>query len=147
MSLASNDKAYFDYEILEKFEAGLQLTGPEVKAIRANRASLKGSYIKMFNERPFLVGATVSPYQQNNTPDSYDPTRTRALLLKPKEIKDLNTAAETKGLSIVPLKLYDHHGLIKIEIGIARGKKKYDKRETIKKRETDRSTRRAMMTK
>lgn len=147
MSYASNDKAYFDYEILEKFEAGLKLNGTEVKSIRANRASIKGSYIRLLHQRPYLVGATISPYQQGNQPENYDQLRNRALLLNKKELAEISRALETKGLTVVPLKIYDKHGMIKLEIGIARGKKNYDKRESIKKRDTEREARRSMMTK
>lgn len=145
MSYATNDKAFYDYEILEKFEAGLKLTGFEVKGVRSNKASIKGSYIKLLRGLPYLVGATISPFQQGNQPEGYDALRNRALLLNKKELEEISQALETKGLTIVPLKIYDKHGIIKLEIAIARGKKIYDKRETIKKRDTDRSTRRAMM--
>jgi len=147
MSYASNDKAYFDYEILEKFEAGLKLLGTEVKAVRANRASIKGSYIKIIKGYLTLVGATISPYQQNNSSESYDPIRSRLLLLNKKEILEITKALDTKGLAVVPLKIYDKHGMIKLEIAIAKGKKLHDKRDAIKKRDTDRTTRRAMITK
>lgn len=142
MSYANNPKAHFDYEILETLEAGLILTGSEVKAIRAGKVSIQGSYVKILAGEIYLVGALVQPYQSNNVPESYDPQRTRKLLLKKKELRYLVEKSQEAGLTLVPLKLYDNYGLIKLEFGLARGKKKYDKRETIKKRDVERDIRR-----
>jgi SsrA-binding protein len=139
---ANNPKAGFDYEIQEKMEAGLVLSGHEVKAVRNNKISIKGVYVKILSGEAWLVGAIISPYQANNVPADYDPQRSRKLLLKRSEIKYLIGKSQEKGLTLVPLKVFDAHGLIKLEIGIGRGKKKYDKRETIKKRETERKIRR-----
>ena len=143
---AVNDKARFDYEILETFEAGLVLAGYEVKAVRSKKISIKGAYVKIFDgpssakaaagKEAWLVGAIISPYQANNVPADYDPQRSRKLLLKKAELKYLIGKSQEKGLSLVPLKVFDAHGMIKLELGIGRGKKKYDKRETIKERET-----------
>jgi SsrA-binding protein len=142
MSYATNDKARFDYEILDTYEAGLVLTGNEVKAIRNNKISIKGAYVKIFGNEAYLVGALISPYQANNVPKDYDPQKDRKLLLKKSELKYLIGKSQEKGLTLVPLKVFDTHGMLKLEIGVGRGKKKYDKRETIKKRETERIIRR-----
>jgi SsrA-binding protein len=139
---ATNPKAGFDYEILEKYEAGLVLSGHEVKAIRNNKVSIKGVYVKIFDEEAWLVGAVISPYQANNIPKDYDPQRDRKLLLKKSELKYLIGKSQEKGLTLIPLKIFDSHGMIKLELGVGRGKKQYDKRETIKKRETERAIRR-----
>jgi SsrA-binding protein len=123
-------------------EAGLVLAGHEVKAIRNNKVSIHGAYVKIFDSEAFLVGAIISPYQPGNVPVDYDSQRSRKLLLKKSELKYLIGKSQEKGLTLVPLKIFDAHGLIKLELGIARGKKKYDKRETIKKREEERKIRR-----
>ncbi|MBI2058020.1 MAG: SsrA-binding protein SmpB [Candidatus Yanofskybacteria bacterium] len=144
MVYATNPKAHFDYNILEAFEAGLVLSGQEVKSVKTGKVSLRGSYVKILNTEAWLIGATISPYQQNNTPSDYDPQRTRKLLLKKKEVKYLFEKSQESGLSIVPLKLYEKKNLIKLEIGLARGKKKYDKRESMKKKEEERKIRRGL---
>lgn len=136
--LARNKKATFNYEILERFEAGLVLHGYEVKAIRSGRVSLEGSYIIVRDSELFLKGATISYYQEANTPDSYNPERERKLLLSKKEIAGLEKQLNTAGLTIVPIKLYNNKSNIKLEIALVRGKKKADKRETIKERDTKR---------
>lgn len=141
---AANDKARFDYEILETFEAGLELRGHEVKAIRNGRASIKGTYVRILGNEAWLLGANIAPYQSGNAPADYDSQRSRKLLLKKSELKYLIGKSQERGLTLVPIKLYDKSGLIKLEIGIARGKKKYDKRETIKKREAERVIRRKL---
>ena len=144
MEYANNPKAGFDYEILETIEAGIVLEGHEVKAIKTGKVSIKGSYVKILNEEPFLMGATVSPYQPANTPKNYEPQRSRKLLLSNKEISALMDKSQSSGTTLVPLKLYGKKGKIKLLVGIARGKKKYDKRETIKKRELDREVNRTL---
>ena len=141
MTYATNPKAHFDYSILEALEAGLVLSGQEVKSVKTGKVSLRGSYVKILNAEAWLIGATISPYQQNNTSPDYDPQRTRKLLLKKKEVNHLFEKSQESGLSIVPLKLYGKKNLIKLEIGLARGKKKYDKRETIKKQEEEKKIR------
>ena len=138
---ATNSKVQFDYNILETFEAGLVLLGHEVKSIKTSRMSLRGAFVKILNNEAWLVGATISPYQSGNTPPNYDPQRTRKLLLKKKEVKYLFEKSRESGLAIVPLNLYGKKNLIKLEVGLARGKKKYDKREIIKKREEERKIR------
>ena len=134
-----NKYARFEYEILETFEGGLALVGDEIKAVRANRVNLKGSYAKLFynkNSRPelFLVGAHFHS-------DTVDPYRTRKLLLKRDEIKRLLGKIQEKNLTVVPLSMYIKRGKAKIEIALARGKKLHDKRETIKKRDLERQVR------
>ena len=141
---ANNPKAGFDYEILETIEAGIVLEGHEVKSIKTGKASIKGSYVKILNEEPYLIGATISPYQPVNTPKTYDPQRSRKLLLSRKEISKLIGLSQSHGLTLVPLKLYDKKSLIKLLIGTARGKKKYDKRETIKKKDAARAKQRGL---
>ena len=144
MSLATNPRAKFDYHILETFEAGLVLFGHEVKAIKNNQMSLKGSYITIKNEEAWLINAQVSLYQPKNIPDDYDPIRTRKLLLNKKEIKSLIGRIKQRGLTLVPLRVYTKHSRIKLGFGLGQGKKKTDKREKIKKRETDRKISRAL---
>lgn len=133
-----NKKATFNYEILERVEAGIVLYGHEVKAVRTGRASLVGSYVVLRNHELFLKGATISFYQEANTPDSYNPERERKLLLSKKEITALEKKLNTAGLTIVPIKLYNKQSNVKLEIALVRGKKKADKRETIKKRDVKR---------
>ncbi len=135
---ASNPKASFDYEILETIEAGLVLEGHEVKAIKTGKCSIKGSYVKIMNDRPVLIGATISPYQVANTAKEYDPQRDRQLLLSKRQIASLVGLANERGLTLVPLKIYEKKNRLKLLIGVAKGKKKYDKRESIKKREFER---------
>ncbi len=142
--IQKNKKAYFDYKILEKFEAGISLTGNEVKSIRLGKISLKGSYVVIKNEEAFLINCNIPPYQPANAPENHDPERTRRLLLRKKEIRYLIGKTKQKGLTLVPLRVYNKKGKIKIEIGLVKGKKKPDKREKIKKREQEREIRRAL---
>ena len=144
MDYASNPKAGFDYEILETIEAGIILEGHEVKSIKTGKASIKGSYVKILDGIPYLIGAIIAPYQPANTPASYDPQRSRKLLLSKKEVSDLIGTSQASGTTLVPLKLYDKKGLIKLLVGIARGKKKYDKRESIKKKDVSRAKQRGL---
>lgn len=143
-TLIEHKKAYFNYEILEKFEAGIELLGIEVKALKNKRGSLEGSHVIVRGGEAFLVGMNIPPYQPNNTPKDYDPLRNRRLLLTKKEIDVLLGAESKKGLTVVPISLYTKARKIKVSIGIGRGKKKYDKRETIKKRDTERDVAREM---
>lgn len=145
---ATNPKAYFDYEILETIEAGLVLEGHEVKSVKTGKASIKGSYVKIVNGIPELIGATISPYQPANTPKNYDPQRSRKLLLSKKQISALIGTSQAHGLTLLPLKIYNKpvrpghpggKGLLKLLVGIARGKKKYDKRESIKRKDVQRA--------
>jgi SsrA-binding protein len=142
--ISENKKAYYNYEILEKFEAGLVLIGQEVKSIRSGRINLAGSYVALKDNEAFLVGCNIPPYQPKNTPSDYNQGRSRKLLLRKSEIKYLTGKAKQKGLTLVPLKVYTKKGKIKLEFGVAKGKKKADKRESIKKRETDRKIRGAL---
>lgn len=134
--LAENRKARFDFELLENFEAGIELFGFEVKAVKNHRMNLEGSYVFPRYGELFLVGATISHYQVKNTPKDYDQMRERKLLLHKKEINYLLGKISQKGLTILPIKVYTKGGQIKLEISLARKFKKYDKREKIKERET-----------
>jgi len=143
--LAENKKAYYNYEILEKFEAGIALIGQEVKSIKTRRVNLAGNYIVLKDEEVFWVGANISPYQPKNAPSDYNPERSRKLLLKKSEIKYLIGKSQQRGLTLIPLKLYTtKSGKIKIDFAIAKGKKKFDKREQIKKREEQREIERIL---
>ncbi len=133
-----NRKARFDYEILDTTEAGLVLQGHEVKSIRAGKGKLEGAYVIIRGGEAFLVGASISPYQVANTPKNYDPERPRKLLLSKKELGHYEQQTETARLTAVPIRLYSNKGKIKLEIALARGKKKYDKRETLKARDSKR---------
>ncbi|KKQ27032.1 MAG: SsrA-binding protein [Candidatus Magasanikbacteria bacterium GW2011_GWC2_37_14] len=135
---AVNKKAQFDYELLEKYEAGLVLSGAEVKSIRNGHISLKGSFVNFYNNQAFLVNAHVAKYKFASNQKNYEPEHNRQLLLKDKEINYLRGKLQVVGLTIVPISLYNKGRHIKLEIAVARGKKKYDKRESIKKRELDR---------
>jgi SsrA-binding protein len=140
-TFVENKKAGFNYEIIEKFEAGIELSGFEVKSVKKNQGSLEGAYIIVRGGEAYLMNMTIPPYQEKNTPKDFEPRRNRRVLLTKKEIKKL-ADIETEGLTIVPISLYNKGNLIKVSIAVVRGKKKYDKRETIKQRETDRSVRR-----
>mgnify|MGYP001558779059 FL=1 len=135
--LIDNRKAHFNYEIIEKYEAGIELLGLEVKSIKGGRAILAGAFAIVRGGEVYLMNMQIPPYQMGNTPLDYDPTRTRKLLLSKKEIKNLVDMDNKKGLTLVPLSLYSKGRLIKVELAVVKGKKNYDKRETIKKRETD----------
>ena len=141
---ADNKKARFDYEVLESFEAGLVLNGQEVKSIRNGNIGLKGSYVIIREGEVYLIGANIPPYQPKNALPDYDPERLRKLLLNKKEIDYLVGKTKEKGLTLIPLKIYSKYAKIKLEFGIAKGKRKADKRETIKKRDTDRENRREL---
>ena len=142
--LSENKKAHFNYEILEKIEAGIALIGQEVKSIKTGRINLAGSYVGLANNELFLIGANVPPYQPKNAPPDYLPERPRKLLLKKQEINYLIGKIKEKGLTLVPLRIYTKKAKIKIEFGIARGKKRFDKREAIKKREIKRNIKREL---
>lgn len=138
MTLAENKKAYFDYEILRPFEAGIALFGYEVKSIKTGRANLKGAYVILRGGEAYLINCDITPYQPKNTPKDYDPTRPRKLLLLKKELKELIGASAQKGLTIVPLKMYTKQAKIKLAFGLCRGKKKHEKKEKLKKRDIER---------
>ena len=143
-NFAENRKAYFNYEILEKITAGIELLGFEVKAIKAGRITLDGAYAVMRGGEAFLIGAGITPLQPKNVPASYDERRNRKLLLTKKEIKKLSDLENKNGLTIVALSVYNLGHKLKVELGVARGKKKSDKRESIKKRESNREINRTL---
>ncbi|MDO8552257.1 MAG: SsrA-binding protein SmpB [bacterium] len=138
MSLIENKRVGFDYEILETLEAGLELLGFEVKSLRAGQGSLKGAHVVARGGEAYLVGATIPAWQPANAPKSYDPERTRRLLLSKKEIMRVASAESEKGLTIVPLSVYNKKHKLKLGIAIARGKKTADKRHSIRAREEER---------
>jgi SsrA-binding protein len=139
-----NKKAYFDYEFLEEYEAGVVLSGSEVKAVRASKASLNGAYVIIRGGEAFLVNASISPFQVANTPKNYDPEGARKLLLSKKQLAELEVGSEKQGLTIVATRWYNNKRHIKLGIALARGKKKADKRETLKARDNKREIDRIM---
>ncbi|HKS21991.1 MAG TPA: SsrA-binding protein SmpB [Thermoanaerobaculia bacterium] len=141
--IASNKKAYHDYFVLQKLEAGMELTGTEVKSLRDGKANLKDSYVIIKGDEAYLFGAHISPYSHGNI-QNHDPERTRKLLLHKREIEKLHVQIVEKGLTIVPLRLYFKGSRVKVEIAVVRGKKLFDKRETEKRREADREAAAAM---
>jgi SsrA-binding protein len=144
MNYTHNKKATFNYEVLEKYEGGLSLLGFEVKAVKNSKANLEGSYIIIRGGEVFLVGATIQPYQVNNTPKEYDPMRPRKILVTKKELKELANIDEKKNLTLIPISLYNKGRRVKIEFAVARGKKKSDKRETIRERESKKDIERTL---
>ena len=143
-NLAHNKKAHFNYEILDTYEAGVELLGFEVKSVRKGQARLEGSYAIIRGGEVYLVGCHIPPYQAGNTAPTYDPDQTRKLLLSKKQIAEINKEVESRGLTIVPISMYNKGRFIKVELGLGKGKKLHDKRETIKKRDTNREIRREM---
>lgn len=141
--LATNKKAHFNYEILEKIEAGIVLTGMETKSVKTGKANLAGSFAIIRDNKVFLVNCSIAPYQPKNINFIYDSDKTRKLLLNKKEIEYLRGKIKQRNLTLIPLRMYNKHGLIKIELGLAKGKKKFDKRESIKKKEIKRNIDRA----
>lgn len=142
--VADNRKARHDYEIVETFEAGIVLTGSEIKSVRAGRVNLRGSYAKVYNDEVYLYDAHISPYEQSGIYFNHEPTRPRKLLLHRREISRIDGLIRQKGMTLVPLKMYFKGRRAKIELGVARGKKSYDKREDIAKRDAQRDIERAM---
>jgi SsrA-binding protein len=143
--IADNRKAGFDYHILESFEAGVVLTGTEVKAIREGRVNLRDSYCRLDAGEAFLLNVHIGQYSHGGYA-SHDPMRSRKLLLKRTELNKLLGKTTERGLTIVPLRMYFKKGRVKVVVALAKGKKSYDKRETIRRRETDRETRAAVKT-
>lgn len=139
--LSENRRARFDYEILENVEAGIELLGFEVKSAKLGRMSIAGSHIIIRGGEAWMLNSQISPYQQNNTPQSYDPSRTRRLLLQKKEIAELADNIKEKKLSLVPLSVRLKKGLVKIELGLGKPRKKWDKRDLLKKRSAQREMR------
>lgn len=144
--ITTNKRAYHDYEILEKYQAGIKLSGPEVKSCKAGQVNLKGSYaIVSSSLTPLLLGCHIAPYKQAAmVQQNYDPTRSRVLLLSKKEIKTLFGKLKEKRYTLVPLAVINNSGLIKIALGIGRGKKEYEKRESIKKKDIEREIHRRL---
>ena len=142
-SVAENRKAFHDYHLLETFEAGLVLLGTEVKAIREGRVNLRDSFARVEDGEVFLYNVHISPYSHRGYAD-HEPVRRRKLLLHRSEIRKLIGKTVEKGMTLVPVRLYFKNGRVKVAVSLAKGKKDYDKRETIKKRETDRETRAAV---
>ena len=144
MSLIENRKVRFDFEVLEQFEAGLELSGSEVKSLRNGQGSLEGAYVIVRGNEAYLVGMHIPPYQAKNMPEDYDPIRPRRLLLSRKEIDTLAQNEKEKGLTIVPQSVYNKKRYLKVSLAVVRGKKKKDKRETLKRREADRDIQRTL---
>lgn len=142
-SIAENRKAFHDYHLLETFEAGLVLLGTEVKAIREGRVNLRDSFARLEDGEVYLYNVNISPYSHRGYAD-HEPLRRRKLLLHREEIRKLTGKTVEKGMTLVPVRLYFKNGRVKVAVSLAKGKKEYDKRETIKRRETDRETRAAI---
>jgi len=143
-TFADNKKARFDYELLEEYEAGIVLEGFEVKSIKAGRANLTGAHVIIRGGEAFLVGINIPPFQTNNTPDKYDAEKPRRLLLSKKELAYLASADSKKGLTLVAISLYNKGRLLKLSLAVAKGKKKFDKRESIKSRDSKREMERTL---
>jgi SsrA-binding protein len=133
----TNRKATYDYQLLDRFEAGINLFGAEVKAVREGHVNLDGSFVRIIGGEAHLVNANIFPYKYAR-PETYDERRTRKLLLHKKEIISLKSKMDGSSLTIVPVSLYTTHGLIKVELALAKSKKKFEKRESIKKRDINR---------
>lgn len=143
-TLSENRTALFEYEILETYEAGLALTGAEVKAVKNGSINLKGSFITFFQGKPRLTNAHISHYTQARPDPTYDPTRSRSLLLHKKQIRTLAAQSQEKGLTIVPLRVYTKGHLIKVAVALVRGRHQYDKRDVLKRRDADREARQTL---
>ena len=141
MSIATNRKAFHDFEVLEKFEAGLVLTGTETKSVKAGSVNLKGAFVTIRNNEAYVTNMHISAYAKAEDKDGIDPTRTRKLLLHKKQINHLRAKREADRLTIIPLSVFLSHNRVKLEIALARGKRKYEKRASIKKRDLDRAIR------
>ena len=144
MDLVQHKKARLNYDILEEFEAGIELLGHEVKSLRGKQGKLEGSHVIVRGGEAYVVGMSIPPYQPKNIPESYDPERSRRLLLTKKELSTLAQAEGQKGLTIVPISVYNKNGKLKMRLAIARGRKKYDKRAVLKQRDTEREIRRTL---
>ncbi len=138
LTLVSHPRARYDFEILETITAGVSLLGTEVASLKHNQGKLVGSYVKLIKGIPTLLGAYIPPFQVANAPKDYSPTRDRALLLNKKELAKLERELHEKGLTLVPLRFHLAGQKLKLDIGLAKGKKKFDKRESIKKRDISR---------
>lgn len=145
-NLAVNKKANFDYKILDRYEAGIVLSGQEVKSVKAGQASLKGSFVTLRDSEPYLTNASIPPYKLATKLEGYNPTQPRKLLLKKSEIKSLIGKIRVQGLTLVPICLYTKKRFIKLKFAVARGKKKFDKRQAIAKKEDTRKMERKLKT-
>ena len=139
----ANKRAFFDYQILEKFEAGINLYGAEVKAIRLGHADLTGSHVRIIANEAYLINAKIFPYKYSR-PENYDEQRTRKLLLHKKEIIALKSKTDGQNLTLVPISIYTTKSFIKVEIALGKGKKQYDKKESIKKKDIQREVEQEM---
>jgi SsrA-binding protein len=144
MNLIEHKKARLEYETLDEYEAGLELLGFEVKSLRARRGKLEGAHVVVRNGEAYIVGMSIPPYQAGNTPKEYEAERTRRLLMTKKELTALAGVEGQKGLTIVPISVYNKGKVLKLRIAVARGRKQYDKRAVLKKRDTDRDIRRTL---
>lgn len=143
-TLARNDKVRFDFDVLEKFEAGLVLTGQEVKSVKNGQMKLKGSHVIFMDNEAWLLNGHIPKYLKAGKIEGYDPERRRKLLLHRKEVDHLRGKSEMDGLTVAPIRVYMSRGRIKIEIAILKGRKKHEKREVLKKRDLDRETQQIM---
>lgn len=134
----SNKRAFYDYEITDRFEAGINLNGAEVKAIKMEHADLTGSYVRIMGSEAYLINAKIFPYEYAR-PEGYQEDRTRKLLLHKKEIISLKNRTDGANLTLVPISFYEKHGLIKLEVGVGKGKKKFDKKEAKKRADLNRA--------
>lgn len=139
----TNKKAYFDYQLLDRFEAGINLYGFEVKSVRLGKADLTGSFIKIIGSEAYLINAKIFPYQKGQI-ENYDEGRSRKLLLHKKEIISLKSRVDGSNLSLVPVSMYLKNGFIKVEVALGKGKKKYEKKESIKKKDIERDIEREL---
>lgn len=142
----TNKRAFYDYEISDRFEAGINLTGAEVKAVKLDHADLTGSYVRIIGSEAYLVNAKIFPYIYAR-PENYQEDRTRKLLLHKKEIVSLKSRTDGANFALVPISLYINNGFIKLEVGIGRGKKKFDKKEAKKRHDLDRDLERELASK
>ena len=145
-NLAVNKRANFDYKVLDRYEAGIVLSGQEVKSIRAGQASLKGSFVTLKGKELYLTNTSIPPYKLATKLEGYNPTQSRKLLLKKSEIKSLIGKMKVQGLTLVPIRLYTKKRLVKLEFSVARGKKEFDKRQDIAKKEAKRKVERRLRT-
>ncbi len=141
---AENRKARYDYDVLESFEGGLVLTGQETKSVRGGRAKLQGSFLKLLSGQLWLIGAHIAPYEKASHLESYDPTRSRKVLVRQSELHYFAGKIQEKGLTLVPFSFYPKGRRIKVSFALCRGKKTHNKRETLKQRDLERSTRRIL---
>jgi SsrA-binding protein len=142
--VVENKKAHLEYEFIETYEAGIELRGHEVKAMRTGKASLVGSHVVVRGGEAYLVGASITPYQVGNTPDSYEPDRTRRLLLSKKELNSIEGKESQKGLTLIPIMVYNKNRFLKLSFALAKKKKAHDKRATLKERDERRGMERTL---